>query len=51
MVDLGKYTATVIGAYGVTIALLVILIWVSVARGRRMAARLQAQERRSQRNG
>jgi heme exporter protein D len=51
MVDLGKYTATVIGAYGVTIALLAILVWVSVAQGRRMATRLRAQERQSKQDG
>jgi heme exporter protein D len=31
MIDLGRYTATVLAAYGVSVALLVGLIWHSIA--------------------
>ena len=45
MVDLGKYTGTVLSAYAVTLGLLALLIAVSVLRARRARARLEALER------
>lgn len=51
MVDLGKYAGTVLGAYGVTILLLLALVWVTISRGKRMRRRLEDQERRMGRNG
>ena len=48
--DLGKYAGTVLSAYGVSLALLAVLVAASVIAGRRAARRLQdAEERR--RNG
>ena len=44
--DLGKYATEVLLAYGVSIALLVILIALSVRRARRVRAQLEAVEAR-----
>ncbi|WP_413872470.1 heme exporter protein CcmD [Albidovulum sp.] len=51
MVDLGKYAGTVLGAYGVTIVLLLGLVWVTLRKGARMRRRLEEQERRMGRHG
>jgi heme exporter protein D len=51
MVDLGKYAGTVLGAYGVTIVLVVALVWVTLRKGARMRRRLEEQERRMGRHG
>lgn len=51
MVDLGKYASTVLGAYGVSIALLLGLIWLSFRASSRTRRQLEAQERRMGRNG
>lgn len=51
MVDLGKYAATVLGAYGVTIVLLLGLVVLSLRQSVRMRKRLDAQERRMGRHG
>ena len=51
MVELGKYAGTVLGAYGVTIALLLGLVWVTLRRGAEMRRRLEEQEKRMARNG
>ena len=44
--DLGKYAATVLWAYGVSLALLLIIVWLSVWQARRMKRRLDAAEER-----
>ena len=49
MPDLGKYADTVLWAYGVTLALLCVIVVGSLWRGRRVRARLAAMER--QRDG
>ena len=51
MVDLGRYAGTVLGAYGVTIVLLLGLVWVTLRKGARMRRRLEEQEKRMERNG
>ena len=51
MVDLGKYAGTVLGAYGVTIVLLLGLVWITLRKGAEMRHRLEAQEKRMERNG
>jgi heme exporter protein D len=50
MPDLGKYAASVLGAYGVTALLLVLLVAVSALRGaqvRKALARLERETGRS----
>ncbi len=44
MVDLGKYTSTVLSAYAVTLILLAILVVVSILRARRTRAALEKLE-------
>lgn len=51
MVELGKYADTVLGAYGVTILLILGLVWATLRKGARMRRRLEEQERRMGRNG
>ena len=51
MPDLGKYANAVLSSYGVSIALLLVLIVVSVVRARRVRAELEEVEERVRRNG
>lgn len=51
MPDLGKYTATVLSAYGVSLVLVAGLIAVSLWRSARVRKALAAQEARMQQNG
>jgi heme exporter protein D len=51
MPDLGKYADTVLSAYGVSIALLVLLVVVSLWRGRKVRAEMARVEDRIKRNG
>lgn len=51
MIELGKYAGTVLGAYGVSISLLLALIWVSFRSSVRTRRQLEAQERRMGRHG
>jgi heme exporter protein D len=51
MVELGKYAGAVLGAYGVTIGLLLGLVWLSLRQSARMRRRLEAQEQRMGRHG
>ncbi len=44
MIDLGKHTASVLSAYGVTIVLLAALIGVTLVQARRAKARLAQVE-------
>lgn len=46
MVELGQYAGTVLGAYGVNIALLIGLIWASFRASARTRRQLEAQEKR-----
>jgi heme exporter protein D len=46
MPELGKYAATVLAAYGATIALLVVLVVATLLRGARVRRMLAAQEAR-----
>ncbi|WP_318527958.1 heme exporter protein CcmD [Lentibacter sp. XHP0401] len=51
MPDLGKYAAEVLSAYGVSIALLLGIVWASLARSKRVKAELDAIEKRRSENG
>ena len=51
MPDLGKYGDTVLSAYGVSIALLILLVVLSLWRGRRVRSALAEVEERAKRNG
>ncbi len=51
MPDLGKYGAEVLSAYGATILLLVVLIWATWSRSRKMRIALDAAEARKAENG
>jgi len=44
--ELGKYTATVLSAYGISLALLIGIVVQSLWKARRMKARLDAAEAR-----
>ena len=44
--DLGKYAATVLWAYGISLALLALIIGLSIWQARRMKRRLDAAEDR-----
>lgn len=46
MPDLGKYATEVLAAYGVSIALLVVIVALSLRRSRRVAAQLAEVEAR-----
>lgn len=49
--DLGKHADTVLSAYGASIALLVLLVLVSVMRGRRVRGEMKKMEKRVTGNG
>lgn len=51
MPELGKYAAEVLAAYGVSLALLAVLVLMTLRRGRRARAQLLAAEQEAQRNG
>lgn len=51
MPDLGKYAATVLGAYGATLALLVGLVVVTWLQARRARARLDEAEAQARPDG
>ncbi|MDF0602498.1 heme exporter protein CcmD [Psychromarinibacter sp. C21-152] len=46
MPDLGKYAGTVLSAYGISLALLLGIVVLSVVQARRMRRRLDAAENR-----
>ncbi len=48
MPDLGKYSDTVLSAYGVSILLIILLVGVSLLRARKVRAELEAVEARRQ---
>lgn len=45
MIELGKYANTVLAAYGVSIALLIAVIWQTVAANARARRALEKQEK------
>ena len=51
MPDLGKYGDTVMSAYAASIVLLILLVVVSVMRGRRVRAAMEQIEKRVMGNG
>ncbi len=51
MPDLGKYGDTVLSAYGASVMLLVVLVALSVWRGRKVRAEMAQIEERMKRNG
>jgi heme exporter protein D len=51
MPDLGKHADTVMSAYGVSIALLLLLVLITVLRGRRVRAEMKKMEKRVMGNG
>ncbi|APX10634.1 heme exporter protein CcmD [Tateyamaria omphalii] len=51
MPDLGKYADAVLSAYAVSIVLLVAIVVLTVWRGRRVRAEMEAVERRSVQGG
>ena len=48
MPDLGKYATEVLGAYGVTLALMAVLLVLTLRRGRRARAALRQVEQEAQ---
>ncbi len=51
MPDLGKYATEVLSAYGASLALLAVLIWLTLRRGKAARAALQDVEQESGKNG
>lgn len=51
MIDLGKYAATVLSAYAVTVLLLAGLVALTLWRGAAVRRALEAQERRMGKHG
>ncbi len=51
MPDLGKYAFAVLASYGVSLALIIVLVGLSIARARRIRAELEKVEERVKRNG
>ena len=51
MPDLGKYAFEVLSSYGVTLALLAVIVLVSIARARKVRAALEEVENRKVSNG
>lgn len=51
MPDLGKYADTVLSAYASSIVLLILLVGISLLRGRRVRAEMDRIERRMSKDG
>jgi heme exporter protein D len=51
MPDLGKYTLTVLSAYGVSITLILGVVWLSLYQSRKAKQALDRQQERTNRNG
>ncbi|MEX0308217.1 MAG: heme exporter protein CcmD [Ruegeria sp.] len=49
--DLGKYSDTVLSAYGASILLLIALVVFSILRGRKVRAEMEKVEQRMSRHG
>lgn len=51
MVDLGKYSSTVLSAYGASLLMLVVLVLLSLRRGRKVRTDMEMIEARGRKNG
>lgn len=51
MPDLGKYAETVLSAYAVSLVLLVVIVVLSVRRGKKVKAQLEEFEKKGGKNG
>ncbi|MBT8155405.1 heme exporter protein CcmD [Epibacterium ulvae] len=51
MIDLGRYAGAVLSAYGVSLAMLVALVLLSLRRGRKVRADMEMIEERGRANG
>lgn len=51
MPDLGKYAVEVLSAYGVSLGLILAIVFLSVSRARRVKAELEEIESRRKKNG
>lgn len=51
MVELGKYAVPVLSAYGVSILILIVLIWQSLARSAKVKRQLRDFESKRKSNG
>ena len=51
MPDLGKYAEAVLSSYAVSLVLLVVLVWLSLRRSKRIQKQLQDIEMKAKRNG
>jgi heme exporter protein D len=51
MPDLGKYAEAVLSSYAVSIALLIVLVWLSLRRSKHISKQLQDIETKAKRNG
>ncbi|MFY9237453.1 MAG: heme exporter protein CcmD [Roseovarius sp.] len=49
--ELGKYAVEVLSSYAVSLAMIIALVWISMARARRVRAELSALEKRVRGNG
>lgn len=51
MPDLGKYAVEVLSAYGVSLALIVAIVWASISRAKKVKSQLAEIEKRREPNG
>ena len=51
MPDLGKYAVTVLSAYGASITVLIVLVALTLRRGRKVRAEMENVEQRMRGNG
>lgn len=51
MPDLGKYATTVLSSYAVSLGLLVVFVWLSIRRAKRVKKELEEIERRVKKRG
>ncbi len=51
MPDLGKYAEAVLSSYAVSLVLLMVLVWVSLRRSKRIKKQLQDIETKAKQNG
>lgn len=49
--DLGKYAVEVLSAYAVSLALLAVLVWLTLLRGKAARAALDVVEQEAKKNG
>jgi heme exporter protein D len=49
--DLGKYAGAVLSSYGVSLALIAVIVWASLRRSARVRAALEEIERRRKADG